>query len=152
MNKQASLKTPFSHCKSMGKFSDAQRQLTPVISCPIWMKFELVRDLMHVLLPASLKMIWSEKAKKTWRHCFPYYKSMGAFCWNGNKFWSNLPPNLMQPFPNPSDATLKILSRLANSSSKVWTTMDGWRTDAGSLVYYKLTVWDFDSGELENLY
>ena len=41
------------------------------------------------------------------------------------EFWSNLPQNLMQPFPQPNDATHKILSRLANwlqrySSSKVW--------------------------------
>ena len=41
------------------------------------------------------------------------------------EFWSNLPQNLMQPFPIPSDATHKIWSRLANwlqrySSSKVW--------------------------------
>ena len=45
----------------------------------------------------------------------------------------NLPPNLMQPFPHPSDATHKIWSRLANwlqrySSSKVWTTTDHWYT------------------------
>ena len=37
----------------------------------------------------------------------------------------SLPTNLMQPFPNPSDATHKIRSRLANwlqrySSSKMW--------------------------------
>ena len=53
----------------------------------------------------------------------------------------------MQPFPHPSDATHKIWSRLANwlqrySSLKVWTT------DNGPLVYYKLTLWAFGSGEL----
>ena len=37
------------------------------------------------------------------------------------EFWSNLPQNLMQPFPHPNDATRKIWSRLANwLSSKVW--------------------------------
>ena len=39
--------------------------------------------------------------------------------------WSNLPQNLMQPFPHPNAATHKIWSRLTNwlqrySSSKVW--------------------------------
>ena len=63
----------------------------------------------------------------------------------------------MQPFPHPSDATHKIWSRLADSpqrysSLKVWTTTDGRRrrrrTDDGPLVYYKLTLWAFGSGEL----
>ena len=54
----------------------------------------------------------------------------------------------MQPFPHPSDATHKMWSRLANwlqrySSLKVWTTGDG------PLVYYKLTLWSFGSGELK---
>ena len=72
----------------------------------------------------------------------------------------------MQPFPHPSDATHKIWSRLANwfqrySSLKVWTTDDDGRrrtptdddgrrrTDDGPLVYYKLTLWAFGSGELK---
>ena len=63
-NEQASLKTPFSHCKSMGKFSDAQRQLTPVVSCPIWMKFELVRDLMHVLVTCKFEKDLIRKSKE----------------------------------------------------------------------------------------
>ena len=73
------------------------------------------------------------------------------------EFWSNLPQNCMQPFPHPSDATYKIWSRLANwlqrySSLKVWmTTTDHGRrrTDDGPLVYYKLTLWAFASGELK---
>ena len=76
-------------------------------------------------LPASIKRIGSKTTKKRWRHHFLHYKSMGAFCCHGNQFWSNLPQNLMQPFPYPNDATHKIWSRLVNwlqrySSSKVW--------------------------------
>ena len=73
------------------------------------------------------------------------------------QFWSNLPQNLMQPFPHPSDATPIIWSRLANwlqrySSLKVWTTTDDdGRTDDVPLVYYKLTLWAFGSGELNKL-
>ena len=64
----------------------------------------------------------------------------------------------MQPFPDPSDATHKMWARLANwpqrySSFKVWTTTDDdglRRTDDGPLVYYKLNLWAFGSGELIN--
>ena len=64
------------------------------------------------------------------------------------EFWSNLPQNLMQPFPHPSDATHKIWSRLTNwlqrwMSLKVWTT-----TDDRPLVYYKLALLAFGSVEL----
>ena len=85
----------------------------------------------------------------------------------------------MQPFPHPSDATHKIWSRLAKwllrySSLKVWTTDDDGRrrtttdddgrrrtptdddgrrrTDDGPLLYYKLTLWAFGSGELKMCY
>ena len=62
--------------------------------------------------------------------------------------------NLMHQFPHPSNATHKIWSRLANwlqrfSSVKVWTATDGRRTVDGPLVYYKLTLWAFGSGELK---
>ena len=39
----------FSHYKPMGIFTDAQGQLTPVLG-PIWPNFELVRDVMDVLV------------------------------------------------------------------------------------------------------
>ena len=73
----------------------------------------------------GIKSIRSKTTEKRWRHHFPHYKSMGAFCCHGNQFQSNLRLNLMQPFPYPNDATHKIWSRLANwlhrySSSKVW--------------------------------
>ena len=60
-----------------------------------------------------------------------------------------MPQNLMQPFPHPKDATDKIWLKLVNWSwryfcSKVWTT-----TDDGALLYYKLTLWAFGSGELK---
>ena len=72
--------------------------------------------------------VWKDRIKKTtkkrWRHFFPHYKSTGVFCCHGNQFWSNLPQNLMQPFPHPSDATHKFLSRSANwlqrYSREIW--------------------------------
>ena len=69
------------------------------------------------------------------------------------EFWPNLPKNLMQPFPHPSDATHRIWSILANlpqrySSLKVWTRTTMMTMDDRPLVYYKLTLWAFSSGEL----
>ena len=59
----------------------------------------------------------------------------------------------MQPFPNPSDATNKIWSILASEIFKFESVDnddgDGRRTDDGPLVYYKLTLWAFGSGELK---
>ena len=49
------METPFSHYKSMGNFLDAQGQLTSIVSGPIWPKFELVRDFMHVLVTCKYK-------------------------------------------------------------------------------------------------
>ena len=49
-NERASMVTRFSHYKSIGIFLDAQG-----FSGPIWLKFELVRDFMHVFVIAKYK-------------------------------------------------------------------------------------------------
>ena len=108
---------------SMWEIFQTSRAAYSVVSGPIWPKFELVRDFMHVLITASINRTGSKTTEKRWRHRFPHNKSTGA----------DLPQNLMQPFPHPSDATHKIWSRLANwlqrdSSLKVWTTDDNGRT------------------------
>ena len=36
-------------------------------------------------LPASIKRIRSKATEKRWRHQFPHYKSMGAFCCHGHQ-------------------------------------------------------------------
>ena len=120
---------------------------------------------MHVLVTCKNKkdQIKKKKKKKKKREkvetSFSPLKVNGGFLLSWKpEFGSNLPQNLMQPFPHPSDATHKIWSRLAYwlqrySSLKVWTTDDDdgrrrRRTDDGPLVYYKLTLWAFGSGEL----
>ena len=87
---------------------------------------------------------------------FPLYVNGGFLLPWKPEFWSNLPQNLMQPFPHSSDATHKIWSRLASwlqryTGLKVWTTTDDGRrrTDDGPLLNYKLTLWAFGSGELK---
>ena len=54
-NERASMETAFSHYKSMGNFFRRSRAANSVISGPIWPKFELVRDLMHVLVTCKYK-------------------------------------------------------------------------------------------------
>ena len=53
-NEWASMETPFSHYKSMGKFLDLKGTKS-VVSGPIWPKFEHVRDFMHVLVICKYK-------------------------------------------------------------------------------------------------
>ena len=36
-------------------------------------------------LPASIKKIGSKATEKRWRHHFPHYKSIGAFCCHGHQ-------------------------------------------------------------------
>ena len=50
----ASMETPFSHYKS-GKFFRHSRAANSIVSSPIWPKFELVWDFMHVLVSSKYK-------------------------------------------------------------------------------------------------
>ena len=82
------------------------------------------------LLPASLEKIWSKTAEIRWRHHFPHYKSMGAFCCHGNQSFDSIIPKPYAAFPHPNDASYKIWSRLANwpqrySSIKKYDTNHG---------------------------
>ena len=43
-------------------------------------------------LPASIIRIRSKTTKKRWRHHFPNYKSMGAFCCHGNQSFDPICP------------------------------------------------------------
>ena len=53
-NEQTSMETPFSHYKSVNIFRRS-RAANSVVSGPIWPKFELVRDFMHVLVTCKYK-------------------------------------------------------------------------------------------------
>ena len=54
-NEQASMETPFSYNKSMGNFFWRSRAANSVVGSPIWLKFKLVRDYMHVLVTCKYK-------------------------------------------------------------------------------------------------
>ena len=76
------METPSSHCKSIGKFLDAQGP--------------------HSSLPASIKRIGSQTNKERWRHRFPHYTSMGAFCCHGNQSFDPIcPKTLCSLSPTP---------------------------------------------------
>ena len=53
-NERASTETPFSHYKSMGIFRRSMAA-NSVVSGPIWPKFELIPDVMHVLVTCKYK-------------------------------------------------------------------------------------------------
>ena len=51
-NERASMEPAFSHYKSMAIFLDANS----VVSSPIWSKFKLIPDFMHVLSPTPVML------------------------------------------------------------------------------------------------
>ena len=53
-NERASVETPFSHRKSMGNFLDL-KAANSVVNGPIWPKFKLLRDFMHVLITCKYR-------------------------------------------------------------------------------------------------
>ena len=69
--------------KSMGNFLDAQGQLTPSSVVRSGRNSNSSEILCMSSLPANIKRIGSKATKKRWRHHFPHYKSMGAFCCHG---------------------------------------------------------------------
>ena len=101
-------------------------------------------------LPASIKRIGSKTTEKWWRHRFPHYKSKGAFCCHGYQSFDPICPKTL--------CSLSLTPVMLHIEfDQDWSTGFGdiqvWkcgrrRTDGGPLVYYKLTLWAFGSGEL----
>ena len=123
-------------------------------------------------LPASIKKIRSKTTEKRWRHRFPHCKSMGAFCCHGNQSFDPIcPKTLCSLSPTPVMLHIKFDQDWPAGSRdiQVWkcgrrTTTDDdgrrrtptdddgrRRTDDGPLLYYKLTLWAFGSGELKTV-
>ena len=107
-------------------------------------------------LPASMKRIGSKATEKRWRHRFPHYKSMGPFYCHGNQSFDPICPKTLCSL-SPTQVMLHI------KFDQDWPTgfrdIQVWKcgrrrtttttTDGGPLVYYKLTLWAFGSGELK---
>ena len=132
-NERASMETAFSHYNSTRNSNSSE------ILC-------------MSSLPASIKRIGSKTTEKRWRHCFPLYKSMGALCCHGNhSFDPNCPKTLCSLFPTPVMLHIKFDQDwpTAFRDIQVWKCGRRTTTDDEPLVYYKLTLWDFSSGELK---
>ena len=108
-NEGASMETPFSHYKSMGNFLDlkgrylrsqwsdlAEIQTRPrFYTCPCYLQ--------------SIKRIRSKTTEKRWKHHFPHYKSMGAFCGHGNQSFDLIfPKTLSSLSPTPMKLRIKF--------------------------------------------
>ena len=66
------------------------RAANSIFGGPIWPKFELSEILCMSSLPASIKRLGSKATEKRWRHHFPHYKSMGAFCCHGHQSFDSI--------------------------------------------------------------
>ena len=105
-------------------------------------------------IPASTKRIRSKATKKRWRHRFPHYKSMGAFCCHGYQSFDPVcPKTLCSLSPTPVMLLIKFYQDWPTGFRDIQVWKCGRRrtttTDGGPLVYYKLTLWAFGSGELK---
>ena len=77
--------TRFLPLQVYGDFSNRSRAAHSTVLGPIWPNFELVRDLMDVLLPASMNKIRIKMKALEWTQHFPHYNPMGAICCHGNQ-------------------------------------------------------------------
>ena len=61
------------------------------------------------LLPASIKRIGPKTTEKRWRHHYPHYKSMGAFCCHGNRSFDPICPKTLSALsPTPMMLHIKF--------------------------------------------
>ena len=113
-------------------------------------------------LPANIKRIGSKATEKRWRHHFPHYKSMGAFCCHGNQSFDPICPKTLcslsltpmmlhikydQDWPTGIRDIQVQMCEIFVTQGKVTPTTttddDGRRRtkmDGGPLVYYKLIL------------
>ena len=104
-------------------------------------------------LPASIKRIGSKTTEKRWRHRFPHYKTMGAFCCHGNQTFDPIcPKTLYSLSPTPVTLHINFEQDLPTGFRDIQVWKCGRQTDDGPLVYYKITLWAFGSGELKGSY
>ena len=100
----------FPHSKSMGMLR-ANNSVVKSLTRP---KFELIWDFVPVLIICKFD---EDPIKGDWENAETLFFPLNV---NGNfllpQFWSDLPEDLMQPFPHPKDATDKIWLKLANLS------------------------------------
>ena len=93
------------------------------------------------LLPASIKRIGSKATEKRWRHHFPHYKSMRAFCCHG---YQSFEPICLKTLCSLSPAPVMLHIEFDQDwptgfrDIQVWKCGGRRRMDDRPLVYYKL--------------
>ena len=121
-NEWASLVTPFFHYKSVGNFLRCSKAPNSVRSGLIWPKFKLFRDFMPIFVTCKFEKDLIER----WRHRFPHYKSMGAFCCHRNQSFDPIyPKTLCSLSPIPVMLHIKFdqdwpTGHIQVSSEKLW--------------------------------
>ena len=106
-------------------------------------------------LLASIKWIGAKPTEKRWRHRSPHYKSIGAFWGHGNQSFDPIcPQTLCSLSPTPVMLHIKFVQNWPTGfrDIQVESVHNGRtddQTDGRPLVYYKLTLWAFGSGELK---
>ena len=105
-NEVARVFTRFLPLLVYGDFSRRSRAANSAVLCPIWPNFELVRDVMYVLITCKYE---EDPIKNEGARVFTSY----PVPWTP-EFRSDLTQNLMQPFPYPNDGSDKISLRLAH--------------------------------------
>ena len=138
-------------------FSRCPRAAYSTVLGPIWPNFELVRDVMNVLVTCKYEgdPIKNEGARVFTTFSPLYPNGSYRLQWTPG-FWSDLVQNIMHPFPLPNDASYKIKLWLAHwmrrySSLKMFTDRHTDRqTDIRRLDWYTISSpWAFGSGELK---
>ena len=149
----------FPHYKSMVFFFIRSRAANSIVCGPIRPNFELIQALMHVIVTCKYEKDPIKSIRENMMTSFFPLQLYGSYLlpWKP-EFWSDLDQNLLKPFPHPNDASDKISFQSAYrlqrySCLKVLTParLHG-RTHTQTparLVYYKLTLWAFGSGELK---
>ena len=142
------MSTTFSPVYVYGKTFRRSRHVTPkriVWSGP---KLNSSKILYLSSLSASLKKIRSKLKVLSCPQHFPHYKYM----WGGNQSFDPICPKTLAVFPHPIKCYQDWPTGLRDI--QVWKCgrgmTDNWqRTDGGPLLYYKLTLCAYGSGELK---
>ena len=163
-NEWASMETAFSHCFRCSRAANS------IVSGLIWPKFELVRDFMHVLVTCKYKKDRIKNNREKVETSFSPLRVNGGFLlpWSFDpifpKFsplrvnggfllpWSFdpiFPKTLCSLSPTPVMLHINFDQDWPTGFKDIQVWKCGLRTDDGPLVYYKLTLWAFGSGELK---
>ena len=152
-NEWASMETAFSNYKSKGKVLRRSRAANSIVSGLIWPKFKLVWDFMHVLVTCKYKKDW---IKNNWEKVETSFSPIVSQ-WGLSVAMETTV--VIQSTPKPYAAFLPTPVMLHIKFDQEWPTgfrdIQVWKCGRrrtmygdGPLVYYKLTLWAFMSGEL----